>query len=255
MSKFGTLLLIGLIICCISLPLFAQELGIQQNHYKVYRAKAPEQFKPIDVALKDQFTKEPIKARLVSIDLFANPVKKTRVTAVAAPVTSPIVNPNAHLTWYRFEKPEMAKYVVGFNNQFGQQKWTVGNAEFLLVPTQKIEPNSSMPKEFNHFKAYRVLKGDFKPLQVQLLDQFDKEGKPVVVEVVKPAFFCNPTMKNKEPIFNEKYHLACYIIEKPEPAKVSAVGTVDQFGKRKLELGPQTLLCLPTIKNGFEPIK
>ncbi len=249
MSKYGALLLIGLLVCCISLAAFTQERPVKQNHFKVYSAKS-EEIRPVFVLLKDQFTKEPSRTRLVQVRFFANPVKKT-----FGQTTSPIAKPNAHLTWYKFDKPETAKYKVTFANQFGDQRWTVGEAEFLLVPTQKIEPNSSMPKDFNHFKAYKVLAGEFKPVKVELTDQFDKEGKPVTVEVTKPLFFCNPTMKNKEPIVNERYHLACYAIEKAPATKVQSVNTADQFAKRKLDLGPAAMLCVPTDKREFQPTR
>lgn len=179
-------------------------VSARHNHFKLYVVKSAEPFEPIVVKLKDQFDKEPHKVKLVDILYFANPVEKRHGKA-----THRIAFPNAHLTWYKFKSDmKPVKRVVKIKNQFGEQKLVLGEAVFLAVPTQKIEKDSAFPKEFNHFKAYKVLEGDFKPVEVFLKDQWDR--KPIKVKVIKPFLFCNPVVKyrkdKKAPIYNERYH-------------------------------------------------
>ena len=241
---------LGLLILCFCFLFVCMTMSVsaRQNHFKVYEAKSAEPFKPIVVVLKDQFDKEPMKVKLTSISFFANPVeKKTEKGTYRIPV------PNAHLTWYEFKDMRPKKRIVKFKNQFGEQKWMLGEAVFLLVPTQKLRKGSSMPREFNHFKAYKYLEGDFKPIKVLLKDQFDEKHVKVIVK--KPLFFCNPVSKNEEPIFNKRYHLACYLIEGEFPGGPKSINIVNQFKENRLYPGGPIMLCVPTEKLGFEVIK
>jgi hypothetical protein len=134
----------------------------------------------------------------------------------------------------------------------------LAEAVFLAVPTQKIEKGSVFPKEFNHFKAYRVVEGKFEPKVVELKDQWD--GKPIKVKVIKPFLFCNPVVKyrkdKKAPIFNERYHLTCYYIDpKGFASSPKSIEIQNQFGKRRLYPQQYFVLCVPTDKLGFEVIK
>lgn len=246
---------LGVLVFCLLFLLMSLSVSARYNHFKLYVVKSAEPFEPIVVKLKDQFDKEPYKVKLTSITHFANPVEKRHGKA-----THRIAFPNAHLTWYKF-KTDMrpVKRVVKIKNQFGEQKLVLGEAVFLAVPTQKVEPESAFPKEFNHFKAYKVIEGDFKPVYVELKDQFD--GKPIKVKVFKPFLFCNPVVKyrkdGKSPIFNERYHLTCYFIDPKEMASSTprSITIKNQFGKRRLHPQHYFVLCVPTDKLGFEVIK
>ena len=246
---------LGVLVFCLLFVLMSLGVSARYNHFKLYVVKSEEPFKPVVVGLKDQFDKEPHKVELVTISYFANPVEK-----IHNRVTYRIEFPNAHLTWYKFKtdlKP--VKRVVKIKNQFGEQKLVLEEAIFLAVPTQKIVPGSAMPKEFNHFKAYRVVEGDFKPAEVILKDQFDE--KPIKVKVIKPFLFCNPVEKikgrEKTPIFNKYYHLTCYYID-PKGLASSApksLGIVNQLGKNRLYPQQYFVLCVPTEKLAVEEIK
>ncbi|MCX6584032.1 MAG: hypothetical protein NT166_27985 [Candidatus Aminicenantes bacterium] len=214
------------------------------NHFKVYAARG--EFKQMTVSLQDQFDRGPKKTMVTGIRYFANPVNKNG---------EGIPNRYAHLTWYtiKIDEPVIQRVVV-IENQFGKQKWVLGRALFLLVPTEKIEPNSSFPKEFNHFKCYEVLKYEFKPCEVKLQDQFYEKPLPVVVK--KPMYFCNPVSKNNEKIFNPKYHLACYYIDSPqEPTTPRTIKIKNQFGDNKLVVQKGPLLCVPSLKLEYSVLK
>jgi len=222
-------------------------LTAQQNHFKVYPVGA--EFKPITVGLKDQFAKEPMKVDLAAIAFFANPVKKTYNG-----VTSPIPHPNAHLTWYKFAKPEMTgKRRVVFRNQFGEQRCELAEAIFLLVPTQKVETGSSMPRAYNHFKAYTVTSQQFSQRRLALQDQWDRQ--PVTVNVVKLVYFLNPVSKKGEPIPNPRYHLACYATQGGVAPPVRQVTIKNQFGDNRLTPTTPTMICVPTEKLRWEPLR
>ncbi len=246
---------LGVLVVCLLFVSMSLSVSAKDNHFKLYEVKSAKPFIPIVVELKDQFDKYPHKAKLVTISYFANPVEKRHDR-----VTYGIAFPNAHLTWYKFQtdvKP--VKRVVKIKNQFGEQKLVLEEALFLAVPTQKIERGSTMPKEFNHFKAYRVVEGDFKPVEVVLKDQFDKE--PIKVKVIKPFLFCNPVEKikgkEKTPVFNERYHLTCYFID-PKGLASSApksIGIVNQLEKNQLYPQQYFVLCVPTDKLSVEEIK
>lgn len=246
---------LGVLVFCLLFVLMSLSISARHNHFKLYVVKSADPFEPIVVQLKDQFNRVPVKVKLTAITYFANPVEKRHGRA-----TYRIEFPNAHLTWYKFEsyvKP--VKRMVKIKNQFGEQKLVLGEAIFLAVPTQKVKPGSAFPREFNHFKAYKVIEGDFKPVYVQLKDQFD--GKPIKVKVFKPFLFCNPVVKikgeKKSPIFNERYHLTCYYIEPKGMASSTpkSISIVNQFGKRRLYPGHYFVLCVPTDKLAVKVIR
>jgi hypothetical protein len=237
----------GVLVFCLLFVFMSLSIGARVNHYKLYVVKSAP-MEPIVVTLQDQFDRGIHRAKLTGIAFFANPVVKWHGDAIRR-----IEVPNAHLTWYKFTadvKPR--KRIVKIRNQFGVQKWVLGEAKYLVVPTQKLLRESSMPKEFNHFKAYQVIEGDFRPVVVKLKDQFDKE--PIKVKVFKPYFFLNPVQKNKEPIYNKRYHLACYLIDPkgPPTAAPKSFYIRNQFGKKQLFPSHYFVLCVPTEKLGFE---
>jgi hypothetical protein len=217
------------------------------NHFKVYEAAlCCDPIKEFPVTVQDQFNKETRKAQVIGLSYFANPVSKNK---------EKIVDPYYHLTWYKIKIKEITvKRKVIIENQFGKQEWILGNAVYLLVPTEKIEKGSSFPKEANHFLCYEVLEAKTLELKVTLKDQFDLSTmKPPTTILGKPLYFCNPVMKNKEPIMNPKYHLAVYSINLPNGLRT--VQIKNQFGGFKLCVGNAAMLCVPTIKHEFGVIK
>ena len=238
---------LGVLVFCVLFLSMSLSISARHNHFKLYVVKSAEPFEPIVVQLKDQFDKEPHKAKLEVISYFANPVEKRHGKA-----THRIAFPNAHLTWYKFQSDvKPVKWVVKIKNQFGVQKLMLEEALFLAVPTEKIEKGSAMPEKFNHFKAYRVVKSSFEPKVVELKDQWDR--KPIKVKVIKPFLFCNPVVKihekMKAPIYDEKYHLTCYYIDpKGNAASPKSIEIKNQFGKRRLHPQQYFVLCVPTEK-------
>lgn len=236
-------------VFCLALVFTTMSIRAEEpNHFKVYHVKNTTPFEPFEVKLKDQFDKDYKGAVVIQLACFANPVKKTH-----GKDTHPIGNPDAHLNWYRLKKEvEPVTRTVTFENQFGKQEWKLGEAVYLVVPAQKIEEGSHMPKEFNHFKAYRVKSTVFKPVTVLLYDQWDKE--PVKYEVRYPNLFCNPVSKNGEPIYDKDYHLACYLLDRkePSPGAPKSFDTKDQFGKKRLQPYDSFMLCVPTKKIGWK---
>jgi hypothetical protein len=237
-----------ILVFCLALVFTTMTVKAEENHFKLYHVESPGGFEPFDVKLQDQFHKEPIPAKVIKLAFFANPVEKRHGENFYK-----IPDPNAHLTWYKIEeekKPVLR--TVKIENQFGGQILKVSEAMFLLVPTEKIEEGSSMPKEFNHFKAYKAEGEDIKPVTVYLRDQWDKDL--VKYEIKTPAYFCNPVSKNGEPIYDSKYHLTCYFLDRkePSPGAPKSIDTKDQFGKRQLWPQASFILCVPTKKLSWD---
>lgn len=212
------------------------------DHFKLYLVEPHEaEFK---VTLKGQFDKEPKVALLTKLSQFAVVVRKNK---------EEIVDKNAHLTFYEIKQEEEEPgRVVKIENQFGEQKFRIGHAVGILVPAEKVEDGLEFPKELDHYKCYRVLRGA-EPVDkaVALADQFRKDE----VKVGLPTMFCVPVVKrhgDKEyKINNEKDHLTFYAIT-ATPDTEKTKGVVDQFDKRKLRITRGVMLGVPTYKLAFE---
>lgn len=96
----------------------------------------------------------------------------------------------------------------------------------------------------DHYKCYAAKFPKLQKLTVTLRDQFgDAQAK-----VLKPLFFCTPSTKGAEPLYDEASHLACYAL-KPAKAKHKVV-VHNQFGTGDVTTKKRTMLCLPSVKNG-----
>lgn len=192
----------------------------------------------IAVALKGQFDKDFRKHRLVSLDHFANPVDKN---------DEGILHEQAHQTWYGFHPEDMSepRRRVRISNQFGDQTLEIGDAGVLITPAEKFEGGSYFPKDQDHFKCYRVERGEAIGKKVILRDQFRKDP----VGVLEPLLFGVPVIKHYkevEPIVNEDAHLTIYRLD---PRDNRILRTVrDQFDKYELEILETALLAVPTRK-------
>ena len=97
----------------------------------------------------------------------------------------------------------------------------------------------------DHYKCYTAKLPKLAKRTVTLRDQF---GDADAV-VIKPRFFCTPSTKGAEPLYDEASHLTCYAL-KPEKAKHKVV-IHNQFGTAtSVTTKKRTMLCLPTEKNG-----
>ena len=194
------------------------------------------------VGLQGQFDRQPEKARLMYLNLFANPVSKNG---------EPMFDKNAHFNWYHLydPTPEPTR-VVTFENQFGKQKVVIGRALALLAPAQKVEPGSEFPERLDHYKVYSALQGEPVNKAVELEDQFGRAE----ARVYYPRMFAVPVRKwfqgETSGINNERAHLAIYIIN---PRAVEQVKPVrDQFSRRYVQVFRSVLLAAPSVKLAWE---
>lgn len=110
-------------------------------------------------------------------------------------------------------------------------------------------------RPLTHFKCY-VAEGEVPEHEVVMLqDQFHVEEG---VKLTKLRYFCNPVTKfvRDEPRQAEidEDHLTCYSIEPQEPFP-AVVTARNQFGENELKTENSELLCVPTLKRGFEETK
>ncbi len=239
--------LVGLIsVVCVVAVLQSSALADHKlDHFKVYLVEPHEvEYK---VELMGQFDKEPKVAVLRRLSHFAVVVRKNK---------EEIIDKNAHFTVYDIrQEVEEPTRVVKITNQFGDQKFRIGQPIGMLVPARKVEEGLEFPKELDHYKCYAVLRGA-EPVdkEVALADQFRKDE----VKVGAPRIFCVPVIKvhkdKKYAIHNERDHLTFYAIT-PTPDTEKTRGVVDQFDDRRLRITRGILLGVPSHKLGYEEVK
>jgi hypothetical protein len=218
------------------------------DHYLVYEVLTPMP-SGLQADMLDQFGDS--QAILWERDKFANPVDKTHPPELPDPQN--IINPDEHLSWWRFEAPvpHSGKVLVG--NQFGpDQRWCLGDAEYLLVPAIKDQIGEITWNQ--HYECYAALNAPDIGVQVSLYDQF---GLWPNVNVLGGRYLCNPVEKlgplplvpSGPPIFPEE-HLACYDIAGWPIDEIRLVqDQVDLSGGFPVELIQARMLCVPSTKS------
>jgi hypothetical protein len=222
------------------------------DHYLVYRVINPTP-SGLQADLQDQFG--PSHAILWERDRFANPVDKTHPPELPNPEN--IVNPDEHLSWWRFEAPYPHHANVLVGNQFGpDQTWTLGDAEYLLVPA--IKDQIGMINWNQHYECYVALDAPDIMVQVMLFDQF---GFWPDADVLAGRYLCNPVEKlgppplepSGPPTFPED-HLACYDIAPWPIDEIRMVSDqVDLVGGLPAEMIEAEMLCVPSTKSVIIP--
>jgi len=192
------------------------------------------------VELQDQF--DAFEATVKDTEFFCNPAAKLHGN-----VTTPILNPNHHLTFYTIEcKEEPQTWQVEVDNQFGPQNLTVSGPVGLGVPTQK--EGHEPPVGLDHFLLYEVTTVASMEVVVGLNDQFGN----ATVMVYEPVYFANPVQKTYESVLaeieNPEEHLVFYEIVDFNTALVVS----NQFANDDcLNVAGPHLLAVPSEKISF----
>ena len=155
------------------------------DHYLVYRVMPPAVV-VLGADLRDQFGEGSVE--LGERDKLANPVAKAIDPDIPDPAD--ILYPDEHLSWWRFPQPQPQPIrQIQVTNQFGVEvPWTLGDAEYLLVPAIKNGVGEITLNQ--HYKCY-IADGAPLGIPVNLEDQFGPRS--TVVE--EPRYFCNPVEK------------------------------------------------------------
>ena len=190
------------------------------------------------VGLQGQFDKQPEQAQLTYLNFFANPASKNG---------EPMVDKNAHLTFYNIYDPTPdPTRVVVYEDQFGKHEIYTGRSYGLLVPTQKKFPGSEFPKNLDHYKVYQVLHAEPVMKKVTVEDQFGKTD----TQVYMARLFAVPVRKMYQGqsygINNPDTHLALYQVY-PNMMEKTIV-TRDQFSQRYQQIFRSVLLGAPCKK-------
>ena len=207
-----------------------------ENHYLVY--EVPQVFTYAgNIELYDQF--DYFQTTIVEFDKFANPVEKN---------FEPYWDEGAHQTWWLIDQP-MPEWRVDLDNQFGPQRWFIGDAHYLVLPAEKTLPTSPSPMyQHNHFKCYEVIAGPVMNFTVHLADQFDS----FTTVVMEPVYFCNPCEKwvngTVYPVEDPEVHLAVYQIY-PTWMVNRSVMALDQFAEWQFTAEEAIWLVVPSWKN------
>ncbi len=228
------------------------------DHFKCYKATGPS---ANGVAwLQDEFSaadQTSTKANVKSPQFFCNPTTKVLPDGTA----SSIGNADGHLTGYTVtpDSDRAPSRTVAAYNQFGdRQVLTVGDADYLFVPTQKAlvdgaapATGAGAPAGLDHFQCYDVRGEKLAAQTVTLQDQFDAAANTGAnVTVGKAVLLCNPTRKIHDDqavgIGNAGGHLVCYEIKADAPKHSLVVN--NQFGDgQKLTTSAAQMLCVPSV--------
>ena len=264
------------VLCWLTLPAgeaFAQ-VDRPLDHFRCYELLFGPPSDDVQVALQDQFDialglalpddQVALGFFIGQPERFCNPVEKSVRRRDGTIETTPITDPNNHLTLYRIFPTlihAVIEWRVRVSNQFGQQRLEAGIPRYVAVPTHKIEDDLGFPEDLDHFKCYEA-SGDRVRRRVRLEDQFE----PELVTVLSPRLFCNPTRKlhtdgASVSIENAAAHLTCYDIElvqgDPPVSNISLADRViaNQFtGESTGDIRAvvfEDLLCVPTRKVAF----
>lgn len=210
-----------------------------------------------DNELITDFDGQRIDVHLDRLTHFGNPV---RVNG------SELIDPNAHLTWYRAQhgqidedaddEEDLDKLLQGFGvdpvravrvwNLFGEQILWLGSPKYVLLPAEKIEAGSGFPDELDEFKVYTVLRscGTYR-YQVDLEDQFGREER---VSVGTPVVFAVPAEidGDLDDIHNRKEFLTIYRIT-PRDYELDKEAS-DKLGNHDLKIRRSVMLGAPSLR-------
>jgi hypothetical protein len=205
------------------------------DHYLLYEAIGS----PVNVTinLNDEFGNQ-TEVEVRTPVGFATPVQKTNSEAVV----TEILNPNVHFVMYDIYNQQSFNNTVQVDNQFGEQALNVSGPYYLSVPSDKIVPPAPPP---DHFKCYDVVGAP--PLVDTYVDVWDQFYEYDFVQVNYADWFCNPVMKNSEPIVNPDNHLTVYNIT-PDYQTYWQVDVDNQFGPQSLIVWGPVALAAPTWK-------
>lgn len=204
---------------------------LPENHYKVYEVPETYVF-PGPVFLTDQFTQNEFVD--LTLDKFATPVSKNG---------EPFFDEFRHQTWWKIDEVVEGRIVELFN-QFGGARWTVRDAQYLVLPALKNDPSG--PLAGNHYKCYDAV-GPPIGFEVDLVDQFGATR----LLVAEPVLFCNPVAKEVAglvyPIEDPLVHLAVYRLDLGQIWDIPATA-FDQFGDWQLTVEQEIWLAVPSEK-------
>ena len=207
------------------------------DHYLLYEVLGGPHVETI-VTLNDQFSGEPDAVVYEPVYL-ANPVLKEHDGVITE-----IVDEDTHLMFYRIAvEDEPFSTQVQIDNQFSEGTFDVFDPALLAVPSTKTEV--SAPPPLDHFKGYTLIEPVPAALnEIYLEDQFSAFW----AEATLAWEFCNPVIKNDEPLWYPDNHLMLFDIIHGESFPAWDVMVYNQFGLQELAVGPPVKLAVPTQK-------
>jgi len=176
------------------------EIPVGLDHYLLYQVEYSPYWE-VAVNLTDQFGGNPA-VTVHPPTYFASPVQITYKGEVFE-----VVNPEEHALIYSIIG-ESYETQLQVDNEFGSQTLDVSDPAYIFVPSQKIAPPVS---QLDHFKCYDAT--DAEPLEFTIVDLEDQFVFMPGWPVTRAEWFCNPVMKNSEPIVNPDNHLTIYSID------------------------------------------
>jgi len=209
------------------------ETAVGLDHYLLYQVGYVPYWE-VAVNLTDQFGGNPT-VTVHPPTYFASPVQITYKGEVTE-----IVNPEVHAVIYSIVG-ESYETQLQVDNQFGSQTLDVSGPHYIAVPSQKIVPPVLT---LDYFKCYDLVNAT--PPEYVYPDLEDQFGYLPNWQVETAEWFCNPVMKNSEPIVNPDNHLTIYSLD--NWGGVWHVEIVNQFGPQNLTVSGPVAVAVPTWK-------
>jgi hypothetical protein len=152
------------------------------------------------------------------------------------------------MSWYRIAEPiQMAPRnlsVLDMVRGSENTMLTIGRAEFLLGPTQRIKsgPPTPIPDGLDHYKAYKIIDAADMQMSVEIstAERVDQR------EITRPIYLCVSTEEwHHEKHFSSTHPRDCFVVyqldAQPRDEKVS---TIDQFGLNQLRASKSQWICV-----------
>jgi hypothetical protein len=225
----------------------AQVLDLGTDHFACYGVTEKNLHPPADITLRDVTCGITVTGVQPFVLLnICNPATKT-----VNGVTTPILEPNAHLTLYELtQKLEANPREVVVTNQFGRQTLRVAAVKLVAVPTVKNGAGTLIGVEgqLSHFTCYEA-SGDNILVSAAIKDQFLTASEKILVHV--PQYLCSPAVKTRGTVVtpiapNEKNLVLYNVTPSLNPANISTVTILNQFENNDLTIAPLQFLGVPS---------
>ena len=160
----------------------------------------------------------------------------------------PTEKTKAYLTWYKIDRPRdqlrRKVEVLDFIRGGDDTSLTIGTAEYLLSPAQRIEsgPPSDVPEGLDYYKAYQIVEA---PSQNRDVVLSDSDG-PAKRKVGKAVFLCVAAQQWHHDDFIDASHpRACFVVyELDGQERQQKFSSIDQFGLNQLQTSKSQWLCV-----------
>lgn len=191
------------------------------------------------VTLQSIFDAKRVETELVGPKMFSR--------AVGA-FGRPAKKQKAYLNWYAIKNPTKQPRrqvdVLDLVRGYGKKTLTIGNADFLLSPSQLITTGApeAIPEGLDLYKAYRVVDPPKVAMDVELTESIGAASR----KIGKPVFVCIPVNEwHHDEVFDVSHASDGFVVYELDKQNADGkVSTIDQFGLHSLSTKSNAWICV-----------